>query len=485
MSRRPPAALPLALACGAALSAGLFGAPAPEAVARYAIRDARIVTMAGTPIDRGTVLVRDGLIEEVGPSVNLPADAVVIDGAGLVVYPGFIDMANASAVEQPAEAQPAAAAGGARGGGGGAQTLADLERARRALLLRPGFEAARSARVGGEPMQRLASAGITTVLAVPASGLVRGQSALVNVLAPPEPPQISGLADYRRGLVVIKSPVAQHIAFNPGGGRGAGYPGALLGTMAFVRQALHDARWQRDARAYAARHPGEPRPPFEPELDALAPVLDRSLPAAFEASLAVEIERVLALAKEFGLDPLIVGGSEAGEVAGELKAAGARVVYSLNFPMPPEGGRGGRGGRGGASPADEPIRTIRARQNAPRGPAALAKAGVPFAFTTGGLQDLSRFLRNAAQAVSEGGLPADDALTALTVGAARMAGVADRLGTIQRGRIANLVVMDGDWTGERTRVRHVFIDGHPVEIAEPAEPAEGRGGGRGGRGPAN
>ncbi len=482
--RRRIVVVPLAAVFFTALTIGPFGAPAPTAVTRYAIRDVRVVTMAGPPIDRGTVLMRDGLVEDVGASVAVPADAIVIDGAGLTVYPGFIDMANSTAVDAP---EPPAQAAGARAAGAGgqpatAQTLEDLERARRVALLRPDLEAARYARFEGPDMRRLASAGITSVLAVPASGLVKGQSALINVMAPPEDPQISNLADYRRGLVVVRSPVAQHIAFTTGGARGGGYPGALLGTIAFVRQALYDARWQRDARAYYDKHSDQPRPVMEPVLDALAPVVDGRMPAAFEANLVVEIARALGLAKEFALDPIIVGGAEAGEVAADIKAARGRVIFSLNFPTPPEAGRGGRGGGRGAGSDDEPIRAIHARQNAPKGPAALAKAGVPFAFTSGGLQDLALFLRNAARTVREGGLAADVALAALTSDAARMAGVDGRLGTIQKGRIANVVVTDGDWIEERTRVRHVFIDGRPVEIdiASPAPTAGGRRGGRGG-----
>ncbi len=479
-TRRGMLAAPLVVVLCTTMTIGSFDAATPAVVTRYAIRDARIVTMAGPLIDKGTVLMRDGLIEEVGPSVVVPTDAIVIDGAGLTVYPGFIDMANAAAVETP---EPAAA--GARAGGAPPPTLAELERTRRGLLLRPDFEAARYARVEGTAMRRIASAGITSVLAVPTSGLVRGQSALVNVMAPPESPQISSLADYRRGLVVVKSPVAQHVGFSSGGGRGGGgaYPGALLGTIAFVRQAFYDARWQREARAYYEKHGDQPRPVMEPVLDALAPVLDRRMPAAFDADLAVEIARALGLAKEFSLDPIIVGGAESGDVAADIKAAGGRVIFSLNFPTAPERGRGGgRAGGRGAAPGDEPIRTIRARQNAPKGPAALSKAGVSFAFTSGGLQDLSLVLRNAARAVKEGGLAADAALAALTSEAAKIAGVENRLGTLQRNRIANLVVTDGDWTEEQTRIRHVFIDGRPVDIdSAPATPAAG-GGRRGGRG---
>jgi imidazolonepropionase-like amidohydrolase len=486
----------LAISSLAAILVTAFAVPAFHAQVApgrvYAIRNARIVTMAGPPVDAATIVMRDGLVEDAGAAVAAPVDAVVIDGTGLTVYPGFIDMANASAADVPdvSAVAPAAAgrAAGAGGRGQGGATLEDLERARRASYLRPDVETARYVRFEGPEMRRLASAGITSVLAVPSSGLVRGQSALINVMAPIDEPHVGTIADYRRGLVIVKSPVAQHFSFTGGGGRGgAGYPGALLGTIAFVRQALLDARWQRDARAYHEAHPDRPRPVVEPVLDALVPVLEKQQPAAFEASLAVQISRALDLAKEFGLDPMIVGGAEAGQVTAELKTAGARVIYSLNFPTPPETGRGGRGaGRGAAAAAvdeqEESMREIRARQNAPKGPAALAAAGVPFAFTSGGLQDLSLFMKNAARTVKDGGLSADQALAALTSGAAAIAGVSNRLGTLQKGRIANLVVTDGDWLEERTRIRHVFVDGRPVEI-DVAEPG-GTGGGRRGRGAA-
>lgn len=474
-----------ALAAVAALTVASFVVRAGAPAGRYAIRDARIVTMTGGTIEKGTVVMVDGLIEDVGASVSVPADAVVVDGAGLTVYPGFIDMANASAVEVP----PAPAAGRGAGGPGDAPDLDDQERTKRADFLKPDFEAARYARYEGPVMRRLASAGITSVLAVPPTGLVRGQSALINVVAPPEDPLIGRLADYRRGLVVVKSPVAQHIAFAGGGaGRGGAYPGGLLGTIAFVRQALYDAQWQRDARAYYDKHPEQGRTVMEPVLDALAPVLDRKLPVAIEANLAVEIARALALAKEFNLDPIIVGGAESGDVAADIAAARGRVIYSLNFPMPPDEGRGGRGGAGGGGggrggvPEEEQLRVIRARVNAPKMPALLAQARVPFAFTSGNLQDPARFMRNAARTVRDGALPAAAALEALTVGAARIAGVDNRLGTIQKGRIANLVITDGDWLENATRIRHVFVDGRPVEIdIVPPEPA---GRGARGRGPA-
>jgi imidazolonepropionase-like amidohydrolase len=484
MTRSTPHLIRLAAAASLAVGFGSFNLDATPASALYAIRGARIVPVSGAAIDKGTVVMRDGVIVDVGGSVTAPADAVVIDGAGLTVYPGLIDMANTTAVESSDTSggggggRGAAPAGGGRGGAPTApqQTLEDLERAKRASILRPDFEAARNVRVDSDEMRRLASSGITSVLAVPPWGVFRGQSALINVLAPEDDPHISNIGDYRRGLVVVKTPVALHVAF--GGGQGGGYPGSLLGYIAFIRQSFYDAQWQRDARAYADRHKDAPRPLFEPVLDAMLPSLEKKLPVAFDVSAEREIRRALTIAKEFNLDPIVTGAAEAAAAADDLKAANARVIYTLNFSGGgggggrAGGGGGGGGGRGGGG--DDTLRAVRARVNAPRAPAALEKAGVPYAFTSGGLQNLGDFIRNAARVVREGNLPADATLRALTVNAARMAGAADRLGTIERGKIANLLVTEGDLF-DNGRIRHVFIDGRPVDVETPAATQTGRG----------
>ncbi len=464
----------------------------PVRAPRYAITNARIVTAAGAPIEKGTVVMRDGVIEDVGASVSVPADALVVDGAGLVVYPGLIDMSNSTIVEGGATAAattgaaaPAPQAGRGRGANVATPdsiTWADQERESRTRFLHPDAEASKIVEIDGDDLRRLAAAGITSALAVPAQGIIRGQSALVNITAPPEPSETSALATYRRGSVVVRSGVAQHVVFatgrgggEGGGGGGGGYPGALLGVIAFARQSFIDAQWQKDAHAFADRHKDAPVGSFEPALDSLAPALDRRMPVAFEAAEEREIVRALAFAKEFNLDPIIVGGAEAANVIDELKTAKARVIVSSNFQA--IGGGGGRGfgaGRGGG-PVDTPIRVTRMRQNAVKVPAALEKAGIPFAFTTGGLQNPGEFIRSVARTVKEGGLTEDSALKALTVNAARLAGVGDRLGTIEKGKMANLVVTEGNLL-DSPKIRHVFVAGWPVDLEVPVQGLPGRGG---------
>ena len=450
----------------------------------YAIKGARIHTVSGAPIAGGTIVMHSGVIEDVGANVNVPADAIVIDGANMNVYPGLIDMDNAAPIGDDTSADAAGGRGGGGGRGGATTftTLEEAERAKHAVIMRPNYMAAANLRASSAELQQLASAGVTTVLAAPSTGIFKGQSALVNVAIPADDPQISTLADYRTGLAVVKSPVAMHVNMSGRGG-GAGYPGSLLGTIAFTEQGFLDAQWQRDAEAQYQRAGAKgPRPLVEPALDALKPALAKQMPVAFDVNEAREIDRALKLAAEFGLDPIVVGASSAGERKAELAAAKARVILSLNFPGGQGGGAaaaggGGGGGRGGGGGALS-LRQMKAQADAPKVPAQLAQASVAFAFSSGGATP-ANFVRNAGRVIKEGGLGADAVLKALTLDAARLAGAADRVGSLEKGKIANLIVVEGD-VFDGGRVRHVFIDGRQVEVTEP--PAQGNTGrGRGGR----
>ena len=435
-------------------------APRADAPHIYAIRDARLVTASGATIAKGTIVLRNGLIDAIGADVQPPPDAVVIDGAGMTVYPGLIDMGNAAGLDAAPPAPPATF-----------RTTEEAERFKRGTILRPELEAARVLRPDAPELLRLAGAGITSVLATPTAGLFKGQSSLVNTATPTDEPQIGAVADPRRGLQIVRTPVALHVALGGGGGRGGGYPVSLLGTIAFVRQSFLDAQHQQlEKQRYERAKTGVTRPLYDPSLDAIQPALARTLPVAFEAGLAREILRALNMAKEFNLDPVITGAREADQVIADLKARNARVIYDLDYPvrsrtLPPD--------------ADESIRELRARAQAPKAPAALEKGGVVFAFSSGNLQQPRDFVRNTARAVKDG-LSADAALRALTINAARIAGAADRLGSLEKGKIANVIVTDGDLFEDRTRVVHVFVDGRKVE-AEPAAAPAGRGRGRGGQ----
>ena len=440
-----------ALAIAAALSAGA-SANAPYI---YAITGARIVPVSGAPIPSGTVVVRDGIIEAVGASVQAPAGAQVIEGKGLTVYPGLIDMSNSAGVDVEVNRQVPA----------NLRTTEEVERWKRELILRPGLDAADHVQEA-PALARLANAGITSVLATPPGVVVKGRSALINVTAPPDEPAIGNVGDYRTGIQVVHTPVALHVEFGSAGG--GAYPASLMGVISFVRQTLLDAQHHALVAAQASKN-GQARTGYDPSLVALQPVLQGQLPVAFEANESREILRALDMAEEFKLRPMITGGREADKVTPELKARNASVIYNLNYPtrsrmLPPD--------------ADESIEALRARANAPRVPASLEKAGVMFAFSATGLQQPRDFVRNAARAVREG-LSAEAAIRALTLDAAKIAGADARVGSIDKGKIANLVVTDGDLFEDGTQIKHVFVDGRML-VLEPPSPERGGGRGRGG-----
>jgi imidazolonepropionase-like amidohydrolase len=424
----------------ALLAIALLAAPArSQAPHVYAITNARIVTAAGAPIENGTIVFRDGVIEQVGPGVTPPPAARVYDGKGLTVYPGLIDMGNSAAVSLPAP------------GSSSPRTTEEAERAKRELLLRPQLRAAAHLAIETPAMKKLAAAGVTSVLAVPSNGAVLGQSALVNTALPADEPQIGALADIRRGQPVLRTPVAVHIEVPERPPGGDAYPNSLMGMIAFIRQSFLDAQYYRTVQGRPSA-----RVPFDPALEGLQPVIAGQLPVVYRADTVREIDRALAMTAAFKLDTILAGAREADQLASDLKARNVKVIFSLRYPERL---------KSLAPDADEPLRALRERANAPKAPAALHKAGLLLAFESGGLENPKDFLKNAARAV-KAGLPADAAIRALTINAATIAGAGDRLGSLERGKLANIIVTDGDLFEEKTTIKHVFVDGQPVPVEE-------------------
>ncbi len=437
---------------GLVLAAGVLASPlsAQRAVpTTYAITGARIVPVASAPIDRGTIVVRNGIIAAVGANVAVPADARTIDGAGLTVYPGFIDAYSSIGM-------PAAGGGGAggRGGGGGgfggfgAPAAPAGPRAASATQppgLQPEILAVDLLNWQADALAAPHAAGFTTALTAQATGIFQGQSAVVNLAA-------DDIAS-----IVVRSPVAQHIGFTPSRG---GFPNSLMGVFAALRQQFFDAQHYRDVQAAYTRNPrGMTRPAYDPSLEALQPVISGQQPVIIQASTQREIERALDFGKEFNLKVIIAGGAEAYKVTDRLKAENVPVLLSTNFPARPT--------QTNPDADPEPLRMLRDRAEAPRNPSRLAQAGVRFAFTAG--SSPATHLANVRRAVDEG-LAQDAALRALTMAPAELLGVSDRVGSIEVGKIANLTVMRGDLFAPTSRVTQVFVDGRPSEVRAPATP---------------
>lgn len=452
----------------------------------YAITNARIVPVSGPAIEKGTIVVRGGLIAAVGATVAAPADARVIDGTGLTVYPGFIDAYGTLGI--PA-AQPAGGNAGTAGRGAAATTTtttttrpAGAPNSTNVVGLQPETAVVDALDPDDASFTAAHAAGITTAFTAVGSGVFRGSAAMIDLNGT----DVSAL--------ILRNGVAQSVGFSRGGGGfgggggGGGFPGSLFAVFAALRQELLDAQRYRDLKLAYDRNPrGMQRPAYDPSSEALLPVLARQQQVVLFANTEREITRALDLAKEFNLKAVIAGGTEAWKLADRLKADGVPVLLSVNFPRRTAGGAGGGGGgggggfggRGGGTADDEPelMRVLRDRVEQPKGAGRLAQAGVKVAFQSSA--NFTDYLANVRRAV-EGGLSADQALKAMTTTPAELFGVADRVGTIEVGKIANLTITKGDLFDKASRVTQLFVDGTLVTVPAPAATTGGApGGGRG------
>jgi len=449
------------LASGFLLSAALLSARAVHAQdGTWALTNARIETVTRGTIEKGTIVIRNGLIEAVGANVTPPTDARVVDLSGRTVYPGLIDLTSSMGL--PA---PTTGGGGFGGGGGGGGQAAQNQSGPRFVGLEPGRLVANEANPSDADLRGARDAGITAVLVAPTRGAFRGLSALV--------PTREDSASEK----VVRSPVGLHMGFQGVAGR---YPATLLGVIAYERQQLYDA--QRHAamlERYRAGVRGVARPSYDADLDALVPVVRGQMPAFFAASNENEIRRALDIAKEFDLKLTVVGASEAFRAIDAIKASGRPVVVSVEYPNATAvtGWQFRAGQRRELN--DSVTREAAVRRLLEGNAAALHQAGIRFALASGTLRP-AEFLANVRKAVAAG-LPRQAALEALTIRAAEIAGAENQLGSIETGKIANLVIAQGDLLSENPQLRMVFVDGVSHEVV----PSSGRGAGTraGGGGP--
>jgi imidazolonepropionase-like amidohydrolase len=414
--------------CLAALLLSALPLTANEPPGVYALVGGTVHRVHATPLATGTVIIRNGLIEAVGTGLTPPADAVIIDVSGQHVYPGFFDadaVLRAAAVSPPAEGSPASRRTPAR---------ADPEpsAARRVI---DGFAPT------AEAVESKRSTGVTTVRVAPAGAVIRGQSAVFN------------LSDGSTADRIIAAPVAIDVAFTP---RSGVYPNSLMGVMAYLRQNLLDAQRHAAARAiYASDPAGRARPIHDSDLEALDPVLRRQLPLVFHADNERMIRRAAALGQEMKVRTIISGGRESYAAADELARLGFPVLIAVDFPRPPATGR-----------EEASLRDIRNRLAMPTSPAELAGRNVPFALVSGGAAP-AVYLAGIRRVI-DAGLPAEAALRAVTLTPAEIFGLQRQIGSIERGKIANLFVSDLPFHEPRRRISHLFIDGRITPLAREA-----------------
>lgn len=403
-------------------------------IGSYAIRNAKIITVSGATIAKGTVVVRDGLIESVGERVQIPADAEIFDGEGLTVYPGFIDANTNIAIQQAPPTPPG-------------QANQPQSNSNYPAVLRPERNVMGDLKAGEAQFAGQRSYGFTTALTGYSDGIFNGDSAVIN------------LAGETVSEMVVRTPFAQHVTYTTN--RGGGFPSSLMGTFAALRQMFADAKRLDQIRKMYEKNPrGMKRPESDPALEALIPIVNGEKPLVVNANAEREIIRTIDLAKEFDLRLIIAGGQEAGKVADRLKAQKVPVLLSLNFPK--------RTVAANEEADPESMNTLRLRVEVPKTAGKLKQAGVIFAFSSDGLKNMADFLVNAEE-TTKNGLSEADAVRAMTLSAAEILGVSDQLGSIETGKIANLVVIKGDLFDKDKTITHVFVDGKLFKLPKKPE----------------
>jgi imidazolonepropionase-like amidohydrolase len=392
----------------------------------YAIRNAHIVTVTGADIENGTVVISDGKIVAVGPAATIPSGAQVIDARGMFVYPGMMDAGTSLGLVEIGQ--------GANGTVDTAE-VGDLNPNAKAIVaINP-----HSAHIGVTRVD-----GVTSVVTLPSGGLISGQAAIVNLV---------GTTPLEMALVPSAALVINYprLAQRGGGFGGQQQPTNLSEVITANERQLEQIRKMlRDAEAYGrardayAKDKSLPRPDISVVLEALVPYVRGERPVVFRADRRGEIEGALKFAEEMKLKPIILGGADAWKMTSVLKEKNVPVILT--------------------GVLDLPLREDDAYDTMFTAAAKLQQAGIRFAISTGDNGSAVRNLPLHAGMAAAFGLPKTEALKAVTLYPAQIMNVADRLGSIEVGKVADLVITDGDLLEARTHVRRLFIDGREVPL---------------------
>ena len=451
--------------------------------AAYAIQGARIVTDPATTIEQGTLVIRKGIIEAVGPvdQVKIPYDAEVVEGKGLTLYPGFIDLYTT--LGQPAGINRS------KTGPGRPVNYSDFALAstppdnRNGLT--PEFQVAEVYELADATAEERRGLGFIDIVAAPGGSIASGQSALVT------------LGNLPRRESILRSPLALHLNVKPpsepsfgapsdeqpgprrrrGGPGATRYPTSLMGTVSHLRQAMLDAEYERSLQSYYNEKGGE-RPASDPALDVLAEARSKKLPDWWEANTEDEIHRALDLAEEFGTSCVIVGGKEAAKVADRLKKSDISVVLKLDYPEEPKVPTEAEYLKKEPVDRDEPLAVSKEKLSKWKEAVGTAKtlqaAGIRFGFSSEGVTKSANLPGVIRKVIAEG-LPKDAALNALTRNAAQIAGIDKRLGTIAPGKLGHVVAWTGSFGDDKSKARFVFVDGQKFDLEKSASAAKKKG----------
>ena len=395
----------------------------------FAIVGARIYTVSGAVVENGTVVIQNGKIAAVGANVTVPAGAERIDGKGLSVFPGMIDAATNIGLAEIGLGVP--------GSVDQAEVGTMNANAKAIRGINPHTSHINVTRVNG----------ITSAMSMPTGGVIAGQAAVINLNGSTQ----DEMAIIPTAGLVVNFP---RIATFGGFGGGGGFGRQTLDFNEAVRrrdEQLEELKKTfRAAEAYAKAHEAYakdktlPYPATDIRLEAMVPYVRGERPVFFTAERDRDIRGVVRFVSEMKIRGIIVGGQEAWKVADDLKKNNIAVIYTNIYQLPVRD--------------DDPYDYLY------EAPSKMQAAGVKFAISSGNDGTEARDLPYHAGLAGAYGLAKEEALKSVTLYPAQILGIADNYGSIDVGKVANIVVADGDILEPRTKIKYLFITGKMVPL---------------------
>ncbi|HAP36216.1 MAG TPA: amidohydrolase [Bacteroidetes bacterium] len=395
----------------------------------HVLKNITIVQSPGKRIEKGTIVIRDGMIQSVGAVVIIPADAREWDCTGLTAYAGLIDLYSdyGQPKVKPQSGQTEQPRGANYWNGN----------------VKANYSVAENFLPDKDAAEKYRAMGFTTVLSVPQNGIFKGSSALVN-LGSNEPNTQILLSNVFQHSTIVRENFPNDD------------PDSHMGVIASMRQTLIDAKWYSDAQKIYAKNPNQPRPEENATLASLENVVTGKQSLVIETNDELKELRASNIAKEFSLKWIVRGNGFEYRRIEAIKDMNVSVILPVNFPDAPYV----------ETPEDAytaGYEDLRHWDFASENPARLKKAGINFALTANQLKDIAKF-RTMVKTAIDCGLSQDDALASLTTIPAQLVGMEKQLGTIEAGKIANLVITDGSLFAEKTKIRESWIEGNRYEV---------------------
>ncbi|NJN42521.1 MAG: amidohydrolase family protein [Flammeovirgaceae bacterium] len=425
----------------------------------YAITNVNIVQAPGKKIDMGTVVIKNGIITGVGKGIPIPPEAVVIKADSMYVYAGFIDGLSRAGVPRPKEESSR----------GDRTNMDPGNPTPEAAGVTPNVDVRTLLKPDDKSVEELRNLGFTVAQVVPYGNLLPGQAAVISLGG--------GTADQ---MVIVKNSAFYSELSTA---RGV-YPSTTMGVMAKWRDLYRNASLTKSYEAmYASNRSGLERPVADPILEAFYPVIDQKQTVLFKAEKVLDVHRVYTLKNDLGFPLMLADVKEGWPVISKIKAANTKVFLSLDLPEEKKEEK--KDDKKDDKKAEKPKTAADIEKEAleKRKAESIAlyvgqasdfqKGGVAFGFSS--LSAKAKEIQASIRRMIAAGLSEDAALAALTTTPASFLGLSDRMGTVENGKAANLVISDKSYFDEKAKVRYVFVDGvyYKMDVRE-AKKSDGK-----------